>query len=128
MKEVVKYISFDGKEFEHAGDCYAYEAAFRYTNKACERVKEIIFEWLDTKGCLKEFLQNAKSFKEPKELCFDSHFIKDAFSWKDTPEGIDFWEQINQDYQKFYLTIQYLKITIKDIEFYIQRKENNKNN
>lgn len=128
MKEVVKYISFDGKEFESPGDCHAYEAAFRHTNKVYEKIKELILGWLDTRGCLNEFLQNAKSTGRFDETYLNGYFIKGAFSWKDTPEGIEFWTQIDKDYQKFWETIQNLKITIKDIEFYLQTKENNKNN
>ena len=57
----------------------------------------------------KQFIKNATEFHNGLEM-FKTHmaklnadkFIKSAFIWDHTPEGADFWEQVDKDFVSVY--------------------------
>lgn len=69
-------------------------------------LKELFFQFLEEKKCLEEYLRNFhKDEVQPlydvqsliqfePESCIDG-----AFTWILTPEGMDYWESINSDWE-----------------------------
>lgn len=70
------------------------ERAFRIVNEASWG-KQFIKNVTEYLGNLEKFQINVAKFAP-------ENFVKAAFIWCDTPEGPDFWEQVNKDFISVY--------------------------
>lgn len=64
-------------------------------------MKEHFLNWLSLRGCLDEFRANGGGHVLEDEDDFEE-YINYAFSWVDTPQGHDFWKDIDQAWRREY--------------------------
>ena len=70
----------------------------------------VFFNWLSNRNSLKSFIYNWEKYNSekftPKRyskscLKYPEYWIDDAFSWTDSYEGYDFWEQRHYEWRNF---------------------------
>lgn len=70
----------------------------------------IFFNWLSNRNLLKSFIYNWERYNSEKltlkrysRSCskYPEYWIDDAFSWAESSEGYDFWEQHHYEWRDF---------------------------
>ena len=70
----------------------------------------IFFNWLSNRNLLKSFIYNWEKYNSEKftlkrysRSCpkYPEYWIDDAFSWAESSEGYDFWEQCHYEWMHF---------------------------
>lgn len=75
-------------------------------------IKRLFYNWLYQKSILKQFKYNLRNIRGPSVLGHPPNirdnvyttpqwFIWDAFAWRETNEGYDFWKYIHLSWVKF---------------------------
>ena len=82
-------------------------------------------EWLKKKGIYEQFYKNMKeigkwSEEEIKNEYFDRYhpteWLTQAFNWKESPEGRDFWDDVETLWNNYYFC------RFHEHEYYIRRR------
>lgn len=71
--------------------------------------KSLLQEFLESKGAWDKFLANLENpdcafFEVDLHFCINQgcNGILNAFNWNGSPEGLDFWSDLNIEFEKFY--------------------------
>lgn len=75
-----------------------------------QRIKRVFFNWLKLQNAYDEYKQarhainHVSDVKHPyyrKTLNDPFHFISEAFTWRSTPQGHRFWEELSVNWRKY---------------------------
>ena len=58
-------------------------------------------EELNKSQNFKQFIEDVRNFRKGEEGLF-SYFINDSFDWSLTPQGHEYWSNINQEFRTIY--------------------------
>ena len=80
-----------------------------------QKIKRIFFNWLKTQGAYEVYKQarhDLNHMPSSKHIYFrftfhdPNQFINNAFTWRSTPHGHSFWEDLNIKWKRYLLKLK----------------------
>ena len=80
-----------------------------------QKIKRIFFNWLKTQGAYEVYKQARHDMNHSSRstssyfrssLNNPYYFISEAFTWRLTPQGHKFWEELNRKWRKYSLGLK----------------------